>query len=358
MRALQFRAGGEALAKLRRDGGLHPDRVRAVVGASGGPKWLILAGLDRPLFGEWLARAHHPIPLLGSSIGAWRMALYAQPDPVAALDRFREAYVREQHYSKKPDAAEISREIRRLLEVALGEDGADGVLGNPQRPLQVLTSRVRGAAHPGRPGLYLRLAASAGGNLLHRRGLGAGVVRSLFETPAAHRTLPEPTDLPSERQALTPENLRPVLAASAAIPGLMEVVREIPGAVPGTYLDGGITDYHPILEQDTGEGIRLMPHFHGRVIPGWFDKALRHRHNPARALDNTLLIAPSPELVASLPHGKIPDRGDFFRLRDQERMAYWKEVLAASDRMGEEFMALVDSGRLLDRIQPFAWPRR
>lgn len=352
MRALQFRAGPQALLKLRRQGGLHPAGVRAVVGASGGPKWLILAGLDRPLFGEWLARSRHPIPLLGSSVGAWRMVLYAQSDPVAALDRFREAYVHEQRYSKKPDPAEVSREVRRLLEVALGEDGTETAVANPYRPLQILTNRMRGNPNPSNAGLYLRIAAAAGSNLVDRRWLGRWVIRSLFESPAAQDHVPAMDALPTERQELSSRNLRAVLAATAAIPGLMEVVREIPEAIPGTYLDGGITDYHPTLAHQTGDGIQLMPHFHGQVIPGWFDKKLRHRHNRSAALDDTLLVAPSPELIASLPYGKIPDRRDFMQLDDDQRIAYWKQVLAASERMGEEFMELVEDGALIDRLQP------
>ena len=45
-------AGRKALPIIR-DEGLDPDRVQVVAGAAGGPKWLVLYGLDRWLFGEY-----------------------------------------------------------------------------------------------------------------------------------------------------------------------------------------------------------------------------------------------------------------------------------------------------------------
>ena len=50
-----------------------PGSVRAFVGASGGPKWLVLHGLDRVLM-PWLLAEARPIHAIGSSIGSWRMS--------------------------------------------------------------------------------------------------------------------------------------------------------------------------------------------------------------------------------------------------------------------------------------------
>ena len=47
-RNLVLRAGSEALAEIREEG-LSRDRITTLVGASGGPKWLVLSQLDRVL---------------------------------------------------------------------------------------------------------------------------------------------------------------------------------------------------------------------------------------------------------------------------------------------------------------------
>ena len=85
-----------------------------MVGASGGAKWLVLAGLDKALIREIVPRYTAPVHLLGSSIGAWRFSCYAQSDPMAALARFERAYLT-QTYSEKPDRAEITRVSGEIL---------------------------------------------------------------------------------------------------------------------------------------------------------------------------------------------------------------------------------------------------
>ena len=71
---LTLRAGPDAL-RVVRDRGLRPEDIDVIPGASGGAKWLVLAGLDRYLFGEFLQQPRQrPLHLIGSSIGSWRMA--------------------------------------------------------------------------------------------------------------------------------------------------------------------------------------------------------------------------------------------------------------------------------------------
>ena len=67
-----------------------------------------------------------------------------------------------------------------------------------------------------------------------------------------------------------------------------------------------------------------------------------------------LLVAPSREYLASLPHGKLPDRSDFKRYLgdDEGRERYWRKAMAESQRLGDEFLELADSGRLGERLQP------
>ena len=77
------------------------------------------------------------------------------------------------------------------------------------------------------------------------------------------------------------------------------------------------------------------------------DPTARVRHAPGRAL----LIAPSAEFVASLPGAKIPDRRDFYTMPEAERMRRWQAVVDASEALGDELRALVQSGRIADRVQ-------
>ncbi|MGD8827588.1 MAG: patatin-like phospholipase family protein, partial [Gammaproteobacteria bacterium] len=142
--ALNILAGPQALPVIR-ERGLRPEDIDVVVGASGGPKWLVLSGLDRVLFGEFLiGRRERPLHLLGSSIGSWRLACLAQRDPVAALDRFRHAYIYEQHYRKNPSPEEVTQVSARLLERLLGEEGDREILDNPDRRLHLITVLCHG----------------------------------------------------------------------------------------------------------------------------------------------------------------------------------------------------------------------
>jgi len=112
-------------------------------------------------------------------------------------------------------------------------------------------------------------------------------------------------------------------------------------------------DYHLDLPYQSA-GIVLYPHFTDRVIPGWFDKPLRWRNGDPKRLRRLLLVSPSREYLASLPHGKLPDRTDFkhYLGDDAGREAYWRKAVGESRRLGDEFLELVESGKLVDRIQP------
>jgi hypothetical protein len=196
------------------------------------------------------------------------------------------------------------------------------------------------------------LALAVAGNLVTRRALSFQMRRWIFhsageETPFAHLA-----DLPTRHASLTAANLRDVLLASGAIPLLLEGVR-IPGTEGGVHWDGGVLDYHLDIDFGHGEGLVLYPHFYGHVVPGWFDKSLRWRRASATNFRRALLIAPSEEFVASLPGSKIPDRRDFYRMPEEERMRRWQAVVDASEALGNELRELVTTGRIADRVQPW-----
>src|SRR6185295_11951132 len=123
MHALTLRAGRDAHALLR-ERGLRAEDIDIIPAASGGAKWLGIAGLDRYLFGEFLQQPRErPMHLIGSSIGSWRMACLAQRDPIAALGRGHRAYIYDQRYTARPSTAEVTGVLARALDSLLGPSG-------------------------------------------------------------------------------------------------------------------------------------------------------------------------------------------------------------------------------------------
>lgn len=351
--SLRILAGPTALASLRRDG-FDPDAFSVMAGASGGAKWLSIGGLDRALASHFVARRHSPLFLLGSSIGAWRACCHAMNDPLAAFDRFEQAYLA-QRYGPRPSPAEVSRVTRGILEQLLGSDGAREILSSPDLRLNVMTVRARHFAASARPWAQkLALGLAAAGNMASRRSLGLFFERVLFHDRRGRAPFMDPAILPAETVALTRENLAPAVLASGAVPLVLEGVADIPGANPGTYRDGGITDYHFDCPMAGEDGLVFYPHFYPHLVPGWFDKGLPWRRAGGAALDRTVLLCPSQAFVAALPGGRIPDRRDFWDLDDDERLRRWRIAIAEGRRLGEEFAALVEQETLPGRVEPFA----
>lgn len=349
-RALQIKAGPKALALLESDG-LAPASVRMIAGASGGAKWLVLSGLDRVLIEHMLPGLEAPVHLIGSSIGAWRFACYAQRDPMAAITRFERAYL-EQTYSDKPDRDEISRVSREILEQILGPDGARDITRHPVLRLNVMAVRARHLTASERTGpLGLGLAGAMLANHVSRRALGAFFERALFHDPRSRAPFFDVDDFPIHRIELSADNVADAVLASGAIPFVLSGVTDIAGAPAGVYRDGGVIDYHFDLPLSDEHGITLYPHFYGHLIPGWFDKKRRRRPRPAH-LDRVLLLSPSDEFVATLPHGKIPDRTDFTSMPTADRLAAWRTAVAESARLGDEFLELWQGGRLAEYAEP------
>ena len=353
-RALRIYAGPRARDHIARHG-LAPQDVRVVPGAAGGPKGLILGPLDRFLFGQWLAGSTHEVHLVGASIGAWRMATACLDDPVAGFATLERDYIR-QHYElapgqKRPAPEFVSEQFGANLR-AFYSGKIARVLAHPRYRLHVVTARGRhvlGREHRLRTPLgYLGAFVT---NSVHRKAMGAWLERVVFSAPGAE--LPFATqDYRTRRVALTEENFQPALQASCSIPFVLRSVHDIPGAPPGAYWDGGITDYHLHLNYHSmGEGLVLYPHFQKAVVPGWLDKALKWRHGATHFLDNMVLLAPDPAWVRSLPNGKLPDRTDFTRYGNDlaARMQAWNAAVGASAQLAEEFAAWVakpDPGRI------------
>lgn len=349
---LAIRAGPRALERIARHG-LDPADVELVPGAAGGPKGLGIAALDRAVFGEWLPSAPRVRHLIGASIGAWRFAAACRRDSAAALMDFTRLYV-EQRYPPRPSARFVSDCAREMLRMLFAGREAE-VLANPVYRLHVLAVRARWPfARRERWATPIGFGMAALANAFSRRHLARFIDRTLFHDPRALPPILAVGDIASEPGAivrfdafhthvvaLSPANLSQALLASASIPLVLEGVPDIAQAPPGMYWDGGIIDYHLHLPYHRASGLVLYPHFTDRIVPGWLDKGMLWRHARGEWLDNVVLVAPSREYLARLPHGKLPDRRDFTRFAgdDAGRMRYWRAAIAESERLAEAFLA-------------------
>ncbi len=345
---LTIRAGATARRRLC-DEGFQADAFSTLVGASGGPKWLVLRHLDEVLSERLIGRRKSPLVTLGSSIGSFRHACHAMADPRAAFERLQEAYVHQRYDHGRPTKPEVSVESVKVLDHVLGARGASEVVANEHVRSHFVAVRLRGGDADAGPGFGLRLGASAIANAISRRALGAFYERAVFGPEECEIAWP---DFETRNVPLTPENLTPALLASGSIPLVMEGVRGIPGA-PGTWLDGGIVDYHFDFRFGAPDGLVLYPHFFDRITPGWFDKLLKWRRPAPEAMDRVVMIAPSDDFVRSLPGGKVPDRKDFETLPTEERIGRWNAVTEQCRVLADDLVSVIDGSRWADRIQPF-----
>ncbi|MBD9397830.1 patatin-like phospholipase family protein [Pseudomonas sp. PDM11] len=349
--ALTLKVGRRAMARIR-ERGLQPADVGTLPGAAGGPKALGIQGLDIALFSDWLARAPRERSLIGASIGSWRFASACLPDPAAALQRLGELYTG-MRFAKGVSIAEVSARCVQMLDELLQQQDA-AVLDNPHYRLNIVVVKSHGRlAEDDRRSLGLGLSSVIGSNLLGRPRLARHFERVILHDARLAPPLHPLTDFPSRCLPLDVGNLRHALLASGSIPFVMQGVRDIPGAGPGTYRDGGLLDYHLDLPY-SGNDVVLYPHFTDRIIPGWFDKGMPWRRGDAMRLQDVLLLAPSREYLARLPYGKLPDRKDFTRFLsdDAGRERYWRQAMDESRRLGDEFLELTETGRLADRLMP------
>lgn len=345
-------AGPRAYAHIR-EKGLASQDVRLILGASGAAKWLGIQGLDAAIFGEFLARAEKPITLWGTSIGAWKLAAACRKDPVAAFDLLAYNYIH-QYYKKGDGRREVDSEAKRIVDAFLPGEAIAEILSSERFRLHFSAVRCKGWLASDEP--FKLLAGITGAffrNLKGRRNFIACFERMLFSDARNDGTVQLEMD-GYTRIPLTGENLRQALLATGSIPVVMSAVSYIHGAGPGIYRDGGLVDYHPMPPEPLGEGIVLYPHFYSEVVPGWFDKKMPKRRATPEDLSDVLLLSPSPEFVASLPYGRIPDRKDFKRFAgdDAGREKFWKTAAAETRRLGDEFLEAVTGNRLAEIVHP------
>ncbi|CAM3518330.1 patatin-like phospholipase family protein [Shewanella pealeana] len=349
MSPLRFIAGPKAFKTLS-ENDFKPELFTQLLAASGGPKWIGIAALDRYLFSEFFKDLNQPLHTLGASSGAWRLACLAQANPSAAYDRLEQLYIG-QRYDTKPTAVEVSKQVAGIIQGLLGSTGAMEIISHSQINSHYIACQAR---HINRLGghapLALGLAAAAMTNLVTRKSLAWHFKRCVFGVEQGVSPYAELKDLPSEFYALSQNNIHQVLLATGSIPWVLAPVKTIDGAPKGHYYDGGITDYHFDLPLKQSQGLTLYPHFYPKMAPGWFDKSLPWRLAKAN-YDNALILAPSDAYLQSLPYGKLPDRGDFKHLDSDSRIKYWQKSASMSKKLADDLAEVIDKGLLAERLE-------
>ena len=348
---ISVRAGRKAL-KLIRDEGFDISKVKVLAGASGSAKFLVLTGIDRILMSLFKNR-QDPLYMIGTSIGAFRMAAHCQKDPFKAWAILEEKYIAQQ-YGKGTTKADITIETRNIINAYIPDDSVRDIIQHPAMRISFLSNRCKGLMRSDtRLAQLAGLGIAAGCNLISRNSLGYFFERALFCNTRPKPPFAGMDQFPITCCDLTPSNFKAALLSSGSIPLAMQGVNNIPG-IPGMYRDGGIVDYHldiPFLPGN--DGLVLYPHFYEQITPGWFDKSLNRKPDPNH-MDNVVLVAPSKKFVKRLPYQKIPDRKDFktFYQRDKERMDYWKKVLKMNPVLGDEFIEAVESKKIRQIAEP------
>ncbi|WP_448211692.1 patatin-like phospholipase family protein [Colwellia sp. MEBiC06753] len=348
---IEIYAGKSALNTIKQHG-FSQALFNNFLGASGGPKWFTLFGLDKYLFGEFFQSRQHVLNIVGSSAGAFRAACFGQDDPVAAVTRLAHDYANTVYETAKPTPEEITDKARILLDDLLGEDGTQQIINNPIRKAHFIVAKTNGLVASENKLLQgAGLVGSLVNNRISRRRLRNQYQRFIFQPSSSELTISDPDAFDTTCVNLTIDNLKPALLASGSIPMVMAGIKDIAGCPSGMYRDGGIIDYHFDIKIEN-PGLTLYPHFSHSLKAGWFDKSLKRNAHESN-YDNTVVICPSPEFVSQLPLAKIPDRTDFTEVATDERINNWQQVLKQSEQLAEALHEFIEL-QSLSQIKPIS----
>lgn len=345
--ALTIQAGSLAKQLIQKEG-LQAHHIDMIPGAAGGPKGIGLMGLDQAIFGDFLQRAKQRRYLIGSSVGAWRFAsLIAQGEKKGA-ELLAELYIN-LPFHKGMKIAEIEKISRDMLHGILG-DQSEKLVTHPDYHLAIIAAKAEHIFQSDQKlALYGSLLGIIGSNAISRNHLNKFMQRVISQPEHFPQFKIQDDAFTTHYVNFNTDNVADWLMASGSIPGVTPAVKNIADAPQGAYRDGGLIDYHIDLPFDS-KGIVLYPHFSDSITPGWFDKMFKSRKANPENQARTLLLSPSAEYLKSLPLGRLPDRKDFVMkgLSDSERKKLWRQSVAESQRMGDEFLELVEKQNFAD----------
>ena len=345
--ALNIQAGTLARQLIQNEG-LQAHHVDIIPGAAGGPKGIGLMGLDQAIFGDFLQREKQRRYLIGSSVGAWRFAsLIAQGEKKGA-EQLAELYIN-LPFNKGMKIADIEKISRDMLHGILG-DQSEKLVTHPDYHLAIIAAKAEHIFQSDQKlALYSSLLGIIGSNAVSRNHLNKFMQRVICQPEHFPQFKIQDDAFKTHYVNFNTNNVADWLMASGSIPGVTPAVKNITDAPQGAYRDGGLIDYHIDLPFNS-KGIVLYPHFTDSITPGWFDKMFKSRKANPENQARTLLVSPSAEYLKSLPLGRLPDRKDFVMkgLSDSERKKLWRQSVAESQRMGDEFLELVEKQSFAD----------
>lgn len=352
MYSIRIKAG-KRLCSIIRDGGFSLDSVSTYFAPAVGPRWLIAGGFDLTLMQNGILGRSGPVLLIGSSAGAFRLAAWLQPEAEKSYLALREAYINLTF--KNGDApSTVLKSLGKVINSYLEDDALPFALANKKYRLAIIATRARHlvASEVGwvqRFGLWLCFLLNA----VHRSRLRDFFERVVFYSGAKPPYFCLRGDFHGRYIPLSEINFKHAVLASASIPLLVAGVRDIYGAPKGVYRDGGLADYHVAQHYAPEESVTLFFHHQERIIPCWLDKRLPSRRPPDEALENVLMVLPTARFVEKLPGGRVPEREDFVTFIDEPeaRIRNWRRAVELSAPLGEEFLELVESGKIKDAVE-------
>jgi len=349
---------GENALKTIQENGFKQELFTNFLGASGGPKWFTLFGLDKYLFSEFFVNRNEELNIIGSSAGAFRAACFAQKDPLSAIKRLATSYS-QTVYSEKAKPEEITSKAVELLDEVFGDSGIDEIINNPVMKAHFIVAKSIGLTRfDNKFSQGSGLISSYLLNKVDRKLLRLQYQRFIYQSPTSKIRIDDPYKFTTHQMDLTPYNIKQALLASGSIPLVMQGIKDIHGSPKGMYRDGGIIDYHfdfglgSNSSTETNDGLTLYPHFNAQPKAGWFDKS-SSRKVLKKHYDNIVLLVPSDNFIAALPYQKIPDRTDFTQLDAKTRIHYWQTVLAQTDQLALDLDKLIVQ-QDLSKIKPLA----
>ncbi len=353
MSRLRIKAGKKAY-EIIKDGGFNFDAVSAYFGAAVGPRWLVSSGFDLTLLAQGLLGRAKAVNLIGTSAGAWRFAAWIQPQAVESYRKFISAYI-SVSYTRKDTPATILEKFSHIINEYIENDALPFALANKQYRLSVITSRSRGLVASEK--LLLQKSALAVCyimNFFSRNNLYHFADRVVFYNGSKPPHFCYQPQFHGRYVRISEANFKFAVMASGAIPLVVAGVRNIFGAPRGVYRDGGLIDYHLSHQFAAGENeLVLFFHHQERIIPGWLDKKIIRRVPDDQTLNNVVMVFPSQRFIETLPDKRVPDRDDFLTYIDnsRQRIENWNKVVELSAPLGEDFLELVESGKIREMIE-------
>lgn len=273
------------------------------------------------------------------------MAAWASDDDGDCYDQLIEEYI-EQRYVGSPTPEQVSDVCRNYIARLFHHKRAGFAIAHPKLQLN-FTTALLALENPSAGQTVRSLLRAVGSNFFGRDRLSKTFTRGLFSS------LPHPSnssliggwdDIETFEVSLTVENFQRGLLATGSIPTVLQGESAIKGSPPGHHLDGGIIDYH--FELKSPSGPILYPHFSDNPVPGWLDRFPPNRRLSAEAKQHLCLLLPSKQFLSRFPTGDFPNRHDFRRFSNDDRIKLWRQTVELSNLVEKELLHCLEADDL------------